>query len=178
MAGIIYGITSTGEMLPVQINSNGQLVVSGGSGGGGGGTSDTTEATQLLVKTAVQAINTKTPALVGGAIPVTGLLTDTQLRASPVSVLAANRQCVGRQSISLAANTVTTLTVPAGAYSALIQADGNTVRITLDGTTAPTSTVGLRLDDGVFFSIDSALANVKMLAPTACSVQVCYFDKA
>ena len=45
-------------------------VVSGGTGGGGGGTSDTTEATQLQVKTAVQSIDAKTPALQGGAVPV------------------------------------------------------------------------------------------------------------
>ncbi|MDD2989802.1 MAG: hypothetical protein PHI64_12670 [Zoogloea sp.] len=34
----------------------------GGGGGGGGGTSNTTEATQLLVKAAVQTIATRTPA--------------------------------------------------------------------------------------------------------------------
>ena len=45
-------------------------VVSGGAGGGGGGTSDTTEATQLQVKTAVQSIDANTPALQGGAVPV------------------------------------------------------------------------------------------------------------
>lgn len=39
-------------------------------GGGGGGTSNPTEATQLLVKAAVQAINTKTPELSGGKSPV------------------------------------------------------------------------------------------------------------
>lgn len=35
-----------------------------GAGGGGGGSSDTTEATQVLVKTAVQSIDAKTPILV------------------------------------------------------------------------------------------------------------------
>jgi hypothetical protein len=41
----------------LQCDNQGRLIVSGAPGGGGGGTSDTTEATQLLVKTAVQAID-------------------------------------------------------------------------------------------------------------------------
>ncbi|NML24338.1 hypothetical protein [Zoogloea dura] len=62
-------------------------VVSGSTGGPGGGTSNTTEATQLAVKAAVEAINTKTPALSGGAVPVAvaGVATadrqDTQIAA-------------------------------------------------------------------------------------------------
>lgn len=39
-----------------------EIVGGGGGGGGGGGTSDTTEATQLLVKAAVQTIASRTPA--------------------------------------------------------------------------------------------------------------------
>jgi hypothetical protein len=41
----------------LECDSTGALKVTGGTGGGGGGSSDTTEATQLLVKTAVQAID-------------------------------------------------------------------------------------------------------------------------
>jgi len=75
---------------------------SGTGGGGGSGTSDTLESTQVLVKTAVQGINTKTPALgqalASGSVPVvltaaqlTTLtpvsgLTDTELRATAVPV--------------------------------------------------------------------------------------------
>lgn len=157
----------------------GALVVTGGTGGGGGsGTSDTTEATQLAVKSAVQSIDGKTPALSGGAVPVVGPVTDAQLRAAPVPVSASARSCVGRQTIPLAANTVTTLTVPGGAVAASVQADGNTVRITQDGATAPSSTVGTRIDDGVIYYVDTSLAGVKLLAPVACSAQVAYFDKA
>lgn len=112
------------------------------------------------------------------AVPVTGPATDAQLRAAPLPVSAAARLCVGRQTIPLAANTVTTLTVPGGAVAASIQADGNVVRITQDGATAPSSTVGTRIDDGVIYYVDTALASVKLLAPVACSAQVCYFDKA
>ncbi len=112
------------------------------------------------------------------SVPVTGPATDAQMRAAPLPVSATARSCVGRQTVVLAANTVTTLTVPGGAVAASIQADGNVVRITQDGATAPSSTVGTRIDDGVIYYVDTALASVKLLAPVACSAQVCYFDKA
>ena len=105
-------------------------------------------------------------------------LTDTQLRASPVPVSASARQCVGRQTLALSAGVVTTLTVPGGAVAAAIQADGNTVRCTLDGATSPSATVGTRIDDGVIYYVDTSLANVKLLAPVACAAQIVYFDKA
>lgn len=55
----------------MKFDSSGALYVTGGGGGGGGSTSDTTEATQLAVKSAVQSIDGKTPALSAGAVPVT-----------------------------------------------------------------------------------------------------------
>ena len=158
------------------------LPYAGGGGGGGSVTVDTSaltkEATQLQVRDELISIDNKTPALVGGAVPVSGPVTDTQLRAAPVTVSASARQCVGRQTLTLSAGVVTTLTVPAGAVAAAIQADGNTVRCTLDGATAPSATVGTRIDDGVIYHVDTSLANVKLLAPVACSAQVVYFDKA
>lgn len=97
---------------------------------------------------------------------------------NPVPVTASARTCVGRQTISVTTGSVVTLTVPGTAVAASIQADGNSVSITLDGTT-PTSTVGSRIDDGIFFYVDTALANVKLIARTATTnVQVAYFDKA
>ena len=150
--------------------------------GGGCATVDTSaltkEATQLQVRDELVSIDNKTPALVGGAVPVSGPVTDAQLRATAVPVSAAARICTGRQTLALAAGVVTTLTVPGGSLAAAIQADGNTVRVTLDGVTAPTATVGTRIDDGVIYYVDTALANVKLLAPVACSGQVAYFDKA
>lgn len=152
-----------------------------GGGGGGSVTVDTSalskETTQADVKTAVQGINTKMPTLVGGKTPVTGPLTDLELRATPVAVNATARTCVGRETIVLAATTVTSLTVPAGAVAAHIQADGATIRIRLDGQ-APTATVGTRLDDGVIYPVDTALANVRLYGVGACNVQVVYFDRA
>ena len=155
-------VSGTGKLVPLQCDSAGRLIVVGGTGGGGGSTSDTTEATQLAVKTAVQSIDGKTPALSAGAMPVT----------------ASARTCTGRQTIALTAGVVTTLTVPGGSVSAAIQADGSTVRATLDGVTAPTATVGTRIDDGVIYYVDTALGAVKLFAAVACAVQVAYFDKA
>lgn len=127
-----------------------------------------------LLKRSLQRWTTlleRIPALVSGRIPVDGSGV-----TQPVSAVA--RACVGRQTLALVAGTVTPLTVPNGAVAAAIQADGNTVRCTLDGGTAPSATVGTRIDDGVIYYVDTALANVKLLAPVACSAQVVYFDKA
>lgn len=158
------------------------LPYAGGGIGGGSVTVDTSalskESTQLQVRDELVSIDGKTPALVGGAVPVAGPVTDTQLRAAPVPVSASTRQCVGRQTLTLVAGTVTPLTVPLGAVAAAIQADGNTIRCTLDGATAPSATVGTRIDDGVIYYVDTSLANVKLLAPVACTAQIVYFDKA
>lgn len=198
---------TTGEEVPVLVDSSGRLVVTGVTGGtSSGGSSDTTETTQLQVlakatsidskvltnaqlrdtplnvavtsntlpsgaatatnqttaNTSLNSIDTKTPALVSGAVPIT----------------ASARTCVGRQTITLTSGVVAILTVPVGAIAAIIQADGATVRVTQDGTTTPTSTVGMRIDDGVMYPIDTSLSSVKLLSQNNCSVQVCYFDKA
>lgn len=88
------------------------------------------------------------------------------------------RACVGRQTISVTTGAVVTLTVPTGAVAASIQADGSAVSITLDGTT-PTASVGSRIDDGMFYYVDTSLAAVKLIARTATTnVQVVYFNKA
>lgn len=206
MSGLIFGQTAAGKMVPLQVNDAGQLVVSGAvGGGGGGGTSDTLEATQQLVKVAVQNIDVdlgaagdaaaasdtgassivsllkrslqrwttlleRIPALVSGRIPVDGSGV-----TQPVS--AVTRACLGRETIALAAAGTASLTVPANAVAAHIQADGATIRIRLDGQ-APTATAGTRLDDGVIYPVDTALANVRLYGVGACTAQVVYFDKA
>ena len=138
-------------------------------------TTDTGASTIVsLLKRSLQRWTTlldRIPALVSGRIPVDGSGV-----TQPVSAVA--RQCLGRQTLALSAGVVTTLTVPGGALAAAIQADGNTVRCTLDGATAPSATVGTRIDDGVIYYVDTSLANVKLLAPVACSAQVVYFDRA
>ncbi|WP_374495337.1 hypothetical protein [Zoogloea sp.] len=63
----VYADPVTGNRLvPIQCDAQGRLVVSG-AGGGGGGSSDTTEATQLLVKAAVEAMNADLGAPADGA---------------------------------------------------------------------------------------------------------------
>lgn len=92
-------------------------------------------------------------------------------------VFGAVRNCVGRQALDVTTGAVATLTVPAGAVAAAIQADGSAISITLEGT-APSATVGTRIDDGVIYYVDTALANVKLIARQATTkVQVVYFDK-
>lgn len=127
-----------------------------------------------LIKRSLQRWTTlleRIPGLVSGRIPVDGSGV-----TQPVS--AVTRACLGRQTLALVAGTVTPLTVPPGAVAAAIQADGNTIRCTLDGATAPSATIGTRIDDGMIYYVDTSLANVKLLAPVACSAQVVYFDKA
>lgn len=96
----------------------------------------------------------------------------------PVSVSAGGRNCLGRQTLSVTTGAVVSLTPPAGAVAAMIQADGSAVSMTLDGSN-PTATVGTRIDDGVILHIDSALTAVRLIARSATTnVQVAYFDKA
>lgn len=117
--------------------------------------------------------------LIDGPITISNEIEIKNDSGNPVPVSAAARNCVGRQTISgLSTSTPATLTVPGGAVAAMIQADGGTVRITLEGTN-PTSTVGMKIDDGVFFYVDTSLASVKLLAMAASTnVQIAYFDKA
>ena len=98
---------------------------------------------------------------------------------NPLPINAVQRTCLGRQTLSVTTSAVATLTVPANAVAASIQVDGgSSVSITLDGVTTPTSSIGSRLDDGVFYYVDTPLASVKLIARTATTnVQVVYFDK-
>ena len=119
-----------------------------------------------------------------GNVTITGPITAsneveiTNETGNPIPVSAAPRLCVGRQTLSVTAGAVATLTVPAGAVAAMIQADGGAVSVTLDGT-APTSSIGSRIDDGTFYYVDTALASVKLISRGATTnVQVVYFNKA
>lgn len=64
---------STGEVVPAvaMVDGDGNIVT-GGGGGGGGGTSNTTEATQIQVRNAVQAIDADIGAPVDAAAPDDG----------------------------------------------------------------------------------------------------------
>ena len=115
----------------------------------------------------------------GNPIPVSGPVTDTQLRASALPIAAQSRTCLGTQMLTaLSASTAASLTVPDGAVCADIQADGGTVRMRRDAT-APTATQGWRIDDGMSVTVDSVLASVRLLAVagTTTNVQICFYDR-
>ena len=120
-------------------------------------------------------------ALDGGVTISSVTVSDVEISndmGNPIPITASTRVCVGRQNISVTAGSVSSLTVPGGAVACVIQADGSAVSIALDGT-APTSTSGLRIDDGVLFYVDTSLTAVRLIARAAStSVQVAYFNKA
>lgn len=96
-----------------------------------------------------------------------------------VPVAVGTRACLGTQMLTaLSAAVAASLTVPAGAVTAEIQADGGVVRMRCDAL-APTATRGWRLDDGMSVTVDSELADVRLLAQTGTTtnVQISYFDR-
>lgn len=162
---VIYGLVNleTGIAVPVKVDETGRLIV----------LVEGLDGITVNVGPSVEISNDS-----GNPIPVSGPLTNAQLRAAALGVVGTARACVGRQTLDVTAGAVATLTVPVGAVAAAIQADGSAVSITLDGASAPAATVGTRIDDGVIYYVDTALANVKMIARTATTkVQVVYFDK-
>lgn len=161
---VIYGLVNleTGIAVPVKVDETGRLIV----------LVEGLDGITVNVGPSVEISNES-----GNPIPVSGPLTNTQLRAAALGVVGTARACVGRQTLDVTAGVVATLTVPVGAVAAAIQADGSAVSITLDGT-PPTAVVGTRIDDGVIYYVDTSLANVKLIARTAATkVQVVYFDK-
>jgi hypothetical protein len=141
------------EGVNLKFVDNGDGTYSVSTVGGGGTDLLNKEATQLLIKNA--------------------LITDG------AKVQAMTRVCTGTQLITaLSASTAASLTIPANSVVAVIQADGGVVRLRQDAT-APTTTRGMRLDDGLMFTVDSMLADVRLLAQsgTTTNVQVTYFDR-
>ena len=95
------------------------------------------------------------------------------------SIQPLPRRCLGHQTLSVTTGAVVTLTIPNNADTADIQADGSAVSLTQDGITAPTATIGKRLDDGIVNYVDTPLDKVKLIARSATTnVQVTYYDKA
>lgn len=110
-------------------------------------------------------------------------ITDAQLRASPVPIIATARTCLGtsRVTVTTSSQTLAALigtAIPVGATTCEIQADGGSIRLRRDGI-APTSTVGYRIDDGVEKMVDTALADVRLISAGGASVfaNVIFFDR-
>lgn len=108
---------------------------------------------------------------------------DAEALLDPVTHLAysvgTSRVCLGTEIMTaLSASAAASLTVPTGAVTAEIQADGGTVRMRCDAT-APTASRGWRIDDGASVTVDSVLADVRLLAQAgvATNVQITYFDR-
>lgn len=150
-----------GAVLPVAPN------VSRGGGALDANTQRVTLATDGPGVASLSSIDNKTPAMVGGATPV----------------VATARVCLGtfRVSVTTASQTLAQLintSIPAGAVTCEIQPDGGTIRIRRDAQ-APTTTLGLRVDDGVEKLIDTPLADVRTISGGASNVpaNVIFFDR-
>ena len=78
---------------------------------------------------------------------------------------------------NLACTSATGLTVPAGAIYAVIQAAGATVKYTTDGTTTPTSSVGMTLAAGATLTLSgaAAIANFKAISASG-TLDIEYFQ--
>ena len=109
-------------------------------------------------------------------------LTNTELRAAPLTVSSSVRVCLGteRVTVTSAAATLQSLmtggTFPAGTVVVELQADGGTVRIRRDNAN-PTTTLGYRLDDGMILIVDSAPASVRVIAAVNTPLNVVCFDR-
>ena len=66
---------------------------------------------------------------------------------------------------NLAITSSTALTIPTGAFQAVVCAAGNSVKYTYDGTTTPTASVGMPLANGqcIQFSGATVLANLRFI---------------
>ena len=133
-----------------------------------------------VLRDALRGTNNKTNSDI--VTTLSSLLTELQLKADltetqPVGATA--RVCTGTQMItSLSSVTPASLTIPALSVVAEIQADGGVVRVRRDAGT-PTATTGWRIDDGMSLTVDSVLANVRLLAQSGSTtnVQIAYFDR-
>lgn len=79
----------------------------------------------------------------------------------------------------LAVTTSTALTIPIGALQAVVSVEGNSVRYTYDGTTAPTASVGHLLTSGQFiqFSGATTLANLRFIQTAATATLTVSYTK-
>lgn len=130
----MQGLNPNGKLQMVKVDADGKLVVTGG-GGGGSGTSDTTEATQLLVKTAVQAVDTNVGAKADAA---------ASSDAGAFSLIALVKRALGNWTTLLAR--VPTLTSgavpvePTRVVKLLVDAPSSTVTYVCEAAAVGTAT--------------------------------------
>lgn len=104
MTLMVAGKAPDGSEVPIKVSADGTVATSGGGGGGGGGSSDTTEATQLLVKAAVEAINTATGTVTASPTANTVLARLKDLLTG--IALATGTNTIGKVDINAGANVV------------------------------------------------------------------------
>ncbi len=103
--------------------------------------------------------------------------------SAPMQIVATARVCLATYRVTATATSQTLAqligtSIPANAVTCEIQPDGGTIRIRRDGG-APTSTLGLRVDDGVEKLIDTPLSDVRAISGGASNVpaNVIFFDR-
>lgn len=154
------GVKTGAASLPVVLASDQALALPGGAA---------TSALQTTGNTSLASVDGKLPAQVSGRVPVDG-------SGVTQPVVAVVRTSTGCQQLSISTTSVA-LSPPANSVACNIQADGNTIRITQNGAAA-SATLGIRVDDGVVYYVDTDLTQVRLFASVATSVIVTYFDKA
>lgn len=127
----------------------------------------------------VCAFNTSPPAISTGGFVFAQCDANGKLITSPtgsvtIGPYAYTPLTPGQHNLAIVASTA--LTVPTGATYATIQAATAQVKYTTDGTTAPTSTVGMTLPagSGVILSGATVLANFRAISATG-TLDVEYF---
>lgn len=179
---LIEGVKlSNGAVLPLAVDDDGKLLISGVTI-----TGDVTIGSEVEVKN-----DSGSPVPVSGpltdtelratAVPVSGPLTDTELRATAVPVSgtvsskAGSLTALGYQQIT-SLSSAALLTVPVGATAALIQSETKGVRWRDDGET-PTASVGMSLGAGetILFTGDLAAFQVIEVEASA-KLNVSYYS--
>lgn len=119
----------------------------------------TIDADTGAVAVSAASIDAKTPALVGGAVPVTGPLTDAQLRAAAVPVSVAK---VGAQ-----ANAANASALGAGGTSGAVDT-GNLGNVSVFGSSDAATTITVQVSEDNVTFYDSQLTQVLAGAGSFC----------
>ena len=170
----LYGLSDGRQVKGVVVvnpaNSAAVATESRGSGAVDANTTRVTLATDGPGVAALDSINTKTPALVGGASPVCATAR-TCLWSGTISITSTAQTL---QALAMAAGMSTGL--PVGAVTVEIQPAG-TIRLSRWVSFIPITTTGRRVDDGDVIMIDSTLSDVRLIAASTTAANVSFFDR-
>lgn len=166
---LTQGLTDTQmRASPVPVSPN----ITRGGGPLDANTQRVTLATDGPGVASLSDINSKTPALLNGASPVTAtaricLWAGTLNVATTVATLAALATAAG-----------STGGIPVGAVAVEFQPSGGSIRLSRFGAFTPTASAGYRVDDGQPMTVDSSLTDVKLIATASTTpVHCAFFDR-